>query len=189
MFERFTTAARQVVVRARAEAEELGHAYTGTEHLLLGVLADPSDPAAALLVAQGLDHATVRAAVVRAVGGGGPDGDAEALASIGVDLDAVRAAVEAEFGEGALAAAGPGEPRRRGWLRGAVTDRSPFTPRAKKVLELGLREALRLKDREIAVRHLLLGLLREGGGLGVKVIADRGVDLAALRRALEAGSA
>ncbi|MGW4645278.1 Clp protease N-terminal domain-containing protein [Kitasatospora sp. NPDC004289] len=186
MFERFTVPARQVVVRARAEAEELGHAYTGTEHLLLGMLADPSDPAAALLVELGLDHAAARAEVVRLVGG--PDGDAEALASIGVDLDAVRAAVEAEFGAGALDG-GQAEPKRRGWLRSAVVDRSPFTPRAKKVLELSLREALRLKDREIAVRHLLLGLLREGGGLGARVIADRGIDLALLRRELESRTA
>ncbi|MFJ8045358.1 Clp protease N-terminal domain-containing protein [Kitasatospora sp. NPDC096147] len=183
MFERFTVAARQVVVRAQAEAQELGHGYTGTEHLLLGVLADPADPAAALLVAKGVDHAAVRAGVVRLVGGGGRDGDAEALASIGVDLDAVRAAVEAEFGEGALAAA-PEGPKWRGRLWG-MADRSPFTPRAKKVLELSLREALRRKDKEIAVRHLLLGLLREGGGLGVRVIADRGVDLPLLRAELE----
>ncbi|BFV56989.1 Clp protease N-terminal domain-containing protein [Kitasatospora sp. CMC57] len=187
MFERFTVAARQVVVQAQVEARELKHDWIGTEHLLLGVLADPSDPAAALLVAEGLDHAAARAEVARRLGPG-PGSDAEALASIGVDLDAVRAAVEAEFGEGALTGAVPGareEPRRRGWFKG---DHRPFTPRAKKVLELSLREALRLKEKEIGVRHLLLGLLREGGGLAVTLITERGIDPDGLRRELEAMS-
>ncbi|MER5866979.1 Clp protease N-terminal domain-containing protein [Kitasatospora sp. NPDC002040] len=181
MFERFTAAARQVVVQAQAEAAEFRHGYIGTEHLLLAVLADPADPAAALLVAKGLDHDAVRAEVTRLIGPG-EGHDAAVLATIGVDLDAVREAVEAEFGVGALD--GPKEePRRRGWFK---SDHSPFTPRSKKVLELSLREAVRLGDKQIAVRHLLLGVLREGGGLGVKVIADRGIDPAGLRQELEA---
>ncbi|MFJ9521372.1 Clp protease N-terminal domain-containing protein [Kitasatospora sp. NPDC101801] len=181
MFERFTKAARQVVVQAQAEAAELRHGYIGTEHLLLAALADPAEPAAALLVARGLDHDTVRAAVVRLIGPA-EGHDAEVLAAIGVDLDAVREAVEAEFGAGALDARGE-EPRRRGWFK---SDHRPFTPRSKKVLELALREALRLGDKQIAVRHLLLGLLRDGDGLAVRVIADQGVDPAGLRQELEA---
>ncbi|WP_457030275.1 Clp protease N-terminal domain-containing protein [Kitasatospora sp. P5_F3] len=181
MFERFTVAARQVVVQAQVEARELKHDWIGTEHLLLGVLADPSDPAAALLVTKGLDHATARAGLARRLGPG-PGSDAEALASIGVDLDAVRAAVEAEFGEGALAGARE-EPRRRGWFKG---DHRPFTPGAKKVLELSLREALRLKEKEIGVRHLLLGLLRAGEGPAVTLITEQGIAPDGLRRELEA---
>ncbi|GAA1172933.1 ATP-dependent Clp protease ATP-binding subunit ClpA [Kitasatospora gansuensis] len=179
MFERFTAAARQVVVQAQAEARELRHDRIGAEHLLLAVLADPSDPAAALLVAKGLDHAAARAELARRPD---PGSDAEALASIGVDLDAVRAAVEAEFGEGALSGARE-EPRRRGWFKG---DHRPFTAEAKKVLELSLREALRLKEKEIGVRHLLLGLLRAGEGPAVTLVTERGIDPDGLRRELEA---
>ncbi|MFJ3792999.1 Clp protease N-terminal domain-containing protein [Kitasatospora sp. NPDC090091] len=185
MFERFTEGARRAVVQAREEAAGLGHGHIGTEHLLLAVLAQPEDPAAAVLVEAGLDHATARQAVRRLLGEGG---DAQALASIGVDLDAVRDAVESVFGAGALdAPAEEPESRRRGWFRSdAKGGRVPFTARARKVLELSLRESLRLKSGHIAVGHLLLGVIREGEGLGAKVIADHGLDSAALRRAIEA---
>jgi len=185
MFERFTVGARQVVVQAKAEAAELKHGYIGTEHLLLGILADPQDPSAAVLVEAGLDHDAAHAAVVRLLGSGG---DAQALAAIGVDLDAVREAVEAEFGEGALdGPAGGEQARRRGWFKGG--GRSPFTDRAKKAMELSLREAIRLGADQIAVGHILLGVVREGDGLGARVIADHGLDFKAVRRAVEAGLA
>ncbi|MFD0259873.1 Clp protease N-terminal domain-containing protein [Kitasatospora indigofera] len=182
MFERFTVAARGTVVRAREEAIALRHDHVGTEHLLLGMLGQAEDPSAQVLVDAGLDLATARAAVVRLLGSGD---DAQALASIGVDLDAVREAVEAAFGEGALDGPGKGEERRgRGWFKAG--GRSPFTPRAKKTLELSLRESIRLGSGHIAVGHLLLGVLREGQGLGARVIADHGLDFAAVRRAVEA---
>ncbi|MFC9329302.1 Clp protease N-terminal domain-containing protein [Kitasatospora sp. NPDC057015] len=182
MFERFTVAARDTVVRAQEEAVELRHDRVGTEHLLLGVLRQAGDPAAGVLLAAGLDLPTARAAVVGLLGTGG---DAQALAAIGVDLDAVRDAVEAAFGEGALDGPGPERERRgRGWFKGG--GRVPFTGRAKKVLELSLRESLRLKSGEIAVGHIVLGLLREGEGLGARVIADHGLDFAAVREAVEA---
>jgi ATP-dependent Clp protease ATP-binding subunit ClpA len=57
----------------------------------------------------------------------------------------------------------------------------PFGRRAKKALELSLREAVRLKHREIATGHLLLGLLREGQGLAATIIAGAGIDPAELR--------
>ncbi|WP_371500891.1 hypothetical protein OG871_29335 [Kitasatospora sp. NBC_00374] len=188
MFERFTASARQVVVRAREEAAELGHGHIGTEHLLLAVLADAAEPSAAVLVDAGLDHATAREAVVRLLGGGM---DGLALATIGVDLDAVREAVEAVFGEGALDPPAEEPARRRGWFRsgeakGGRGGRSPFTARARKTLELSLRESLRLESGRIATGHLVLGLLREGEGLGAKVIADHGLDFAAVRRTVEA---
>ncbi|MET8626503.1 Clp protease N-terminal domain-containing protein [Kitasatospora sp. NPDC004669] len=185
MFERFTDAARQVVVTAQQEARGLRHGYIGTEHLLLAILARPEDPAAAVLTGVGLDHGTALQAVRRLLGEGG---QAQALASIGVDLDAVREAVESVFGEGALEAPPEGEPKRRGWFRsgGAAGGRIPFTARAKKALELSLRESLRMKSGEIAVGHLLLGVLREGEGLGARVIADHGLDPAAVRQAVEA---
>ncbi|MBP0453609.1 hypothetical protein J5Y04_29295 [Kitasatospora sp. RG8] len=185
MFERFTDDARRVVGRAGQEAAELKHGSIGTEHLLLAVLALPGDPSAAVLVDAGLDHATAQQAVRRLLG---PGDDAEALAAIGVDLGAVREAVESVFGEGALDAPDE-EPaaRRRGWFRSEPkARRSPFTAPARKVLELSLRESLRLKSGHIAVGHLLLGVLREGEGLGAKVIAGHGLDAQAVRRAVEA---
>ncbi|MGI8993638.1 MAG: Clp protease N-terminal domain-containing protein, partial [Nocardioidaceae bacterium] len=63
---------------------------------------------------------------------------------------------------------------------------APFTARAKKVLELSLREALRLKADRIADGHLLLGLLREGNGLAAKVMADAGIDFDVLRAEIDA---
>ncbi|MER7752932.1 Clp protease N-terminal domain-containing protein [Kitasatospora sp. NPDC097643] len=187
MFERFTEPARQVVTAAHQEAAGLRREQVGTEHLLLAILARPEDPAVAVLVEVGLDHEAARQAVVRLLG---PGDDATALASIGVDLDAVREAVESVFGEGALdAPAVAEESRRRGWFRSeprSVPVRGRFSPRAKKVLELPLREALRLKSGEIAVGHLLLGVIREGEGLGVRVLVDHGLDLAAVRRKVEA---
>ncbi|MFF4384002.1 Clp protease N-terminal domain-containing protein [Kitasatospora sp. NPDC001547] len=185
MFERFTHAARQVVVAAQQEARELRHGHVGTEHLLLAILARTDDPAAAVLTGAGLDRETARQAVRRLSG----DGDqSQALASIGVDLDAVREAVESVFGEGALDAPPEEESKRRGWFRsgGGKGGRVPFTARAKKVLELSLRESLRLKSGQIAVGHLLLGVLREGEGLGARVVADHGLDFQAVRRAVEA---
>ncbi|MEV7780774.1 Clp protease N-terminal domain-containing protein [Kitasatospora sp. NPDC088351] len=184
MFERFTESARQVVAGAQREAAALRHGCIGTEHLLLAVLAVPDDPAAAVLVDAGLDHGAAQLAVRRLLG---PGEDAQALAAIGVDLDAVREAVESVFGEGALDAP-PGEgPRRRGWFRSeARGGRTPFTAGAKKALELSLRESLRLKSGRIAVGHLLLGVIREGEGTGARVIADHGLDPAVLRRAVDA---
>ncbi|WP_354642549.1 Clp protease N-terminal domain-containing protein [Kitasatospora camelliae] len=176
MFERFTAAARRVVTGAQDEARELGHERIGTEHLLLALLREPADPAAAVLVEMGLDHPTARAAVVRLTRG---DMDGRALAAIGVDLDAVREAVEAAFGEGAMDRPAPAE--RPSKLR------SPFDARARKVLELSLRETLRLRGKSIAPGHLLLGILREGEGLAARVLADHGLDPDALRRKVEAG--
>jgi ATP-dependent Clp protease ATP-binding subunit ClpA len=178
MFERFTTAARQVVVGAQSEARQLHSGRIGTEHLLLALLAQGA-PSAAVLTRHGLTHDAVAEAVVRYVRAG--DLDAEALAALGIDLEAVRSTVEATFGEGALDGAPSGSRDPRGHI--------PFTPRAKKVLELSLREAIALKSKTIADTHIALGLLREGEGLAMKVIVDGGIDTAELRRDLTAALA
>ncbi|RBY95331.1 Clp protease [Blastococcus sp. TF02-8] len=168
MFERFTRDAREVVVGAQEEARSLGHQRIGTEHILLGVLARPTTTSAQVLARHGIDRAGVVAAVRTLVG----DVDADALSTIGIDLDAVRETVEAAFGPGAL----DGPRGRSGHL--------PLTPRAKKVLELSLREAIAMKSSSIADGHITLGLLREGEGLAMKVLHDRGVDPVSLRRDL-----
>lgn len=180
MFERFTTDARAVVIGAQEEARSLRSERIGTEHLLLS-MCRTGGASAALLGSVGLDHDRVRRDVERLIGSGGlSDSDAAALGAIGIDLDAVRAKLEETFGPGALDA-GSG-PRRRGMFRRKVGGgHIPFGPRAKKVLELALREAIQLRSSEIRSEHVLLGLLREGNGLAAKVMADAGVDLAELR--------
>jgi ATP-dependent Clp protease ATP-binding subunit ClpA len=172
MFERFTTEARQVVVSAQDEARLLHHRFIGTEHLLLGLLDQEGSPTTAVLERHGVTRAVVVDAVRRLLGG--LDLDAAALGTVGIDLDAVRDSVEATFGPGALDVPLPGRGREP---KGHI----PFTDRAKKVLELSLREAIALKSGSIAGGHIALGLLREGSGVAMKVLADRGVDPAVLR--------
>ncbi|GIE88868.1 Clp amino terminal domain-containing protein, pathogenicity island component [Actinoplanes regularis] len=203
MFERFTQSARAVVVASREEARELGHSVIGTEHLLLALLARESGAAAALRES-GVDRELVRDAVVRLVGtdadepGADTDRDAEdaaALKAIGIDLDAVRAAIEENFGAGSLRLPRPA-PKKRGifgkfYGSARVTDgHLPFSKRNKKVLELSLREALRLKHKFIAPEHIMLGVIREGEGLAMRILAEHGVDFEHLRteltRSLEA---
>ena len=106
MFERFTEGARLVVVQAQAEARRLGHHYIGCEHLLLAA-AGGSEPASAVLREQGVTPERVEAEILRTIGRGhaaDPLGglDREALAAIGIDLDVVRARIEAAFGPDAL---------------------------------------------------------------------------------------
>ncbi|QKW21880.1 Clp protease [Kitasatospora sp. NA04385] len=178
MFERFATEARRAVALAGGEARRMRHDHLGAEHLLLGLLAQPQDPAARLLGRWGLDLAGGRHAVLRALGGHEPERDAAALAAIGIDLAAVRAAVESEFGPGALDGPPPARRPRRGGPR--------FTDRGRRVMVLTLRAATGQRARRIETGHLLLGLLREGGGTAVRVLRDQGVDLAELERATEA---
>jgi ATP-dependent Clp protease ATP-binding subunit ClpA len=175
MFERFTARARQAVTRAQTEARELGAERIGAEHLLLALLADPEDPVVVLLAGGGLDHAAARADLLRSAAG---TVDGQALAAIGVDLDAVREAVEAAFGEGALGRPAAAE---RGSRR-----RAAFSGPARKVLELSLREALRLRQKEIGTGHLLLGLLRAEDATVTEVFAAHGIDPERLRPEVEA---
>jgi hypothetical protein len=117
MFERFTGTARHVVVQAQADARRLGHNYIGCEHLLLAAVA-AAEPASAVLRDHGVTPERVEAEILRTIGRGqtvDPLGclDREALAFIGIDVDVVRARIEAAFGPdaltGPLPAASPGE--------------------------------------------------------------------------------
>ena len=125
-----------------------------------------------------IDAAWARGEVERIVGRGEPDLDADALATLGIDLDAVRERVERTFGAGALAR---GRCRRGLMPRGAL----PFTARAKKALELSLREAIAMGDDHIGSEHLLLGLAREGDGVAGRILRSRGVDRDTVRAALQ----
>lgn len=178
MFERFTDDARAVVVAAVAEAKTEHASHVGTQHVLLSMLARPSSLTGRVLAAHGVDADAVRAKIYALkADDAGDDLDPDALRAIGIDLDAVRASVESSFGPGTLDAPA-GTAKRRG---GHV----PFSPRSKKVLELSLREAIRLKQGYIADAHIMLGILREGDGLAAKALHELGVDLAALREDLE----
>jgi Clp amino terminal domain, pathogenicity island component len=136
MFERFTDRARRVVVLAQEEARLLNHNYIGTEHILLGLIHE----------GEGVAYL--------------------ALTELGISLDAVRAQVEAEIGQGSEAPGG----------------HIPFTPRAKKVLELSLREALALGHNYIGTEHILLGLIREGEGVAAQVLVGLGAGLDRVRQ-------
>jgi len=174
MFERFTHPAREAVVQAQEEVRRQQGERLGTEHLLLGVLADTDNTAAAALRRLGLTPAATRRRIAELAG---PDTglDAEALRSIGIDLDAVRRQAEAAFGPGALNRHCRGS-RHRGFL--------PFSPRAKKVLELALRESVRRRDGHIGPEHIVLGILREGRGLAAVILTEAKVDRAAFEAAL-----
>jgi len=138
MFERFTNRARHVVVLSQEEARELQHNYIGTEHILLGLIAESGGVAS------------------------------QALARFGMTLDGARDEVKAIIGLG--------KSRPSGHI--------PFTPRAKKVLELALREALQLDHHHIGTEHILLGVIREGEGVGAQIIRQHCADLTEVRTAV-----
>ena len=166
MFERFTDRARKALLLAQDEARALGHNFIGTEHQLLGLLREGEGEgvAAKVLSEAGLGYDEVREAVITIIGPGPESnriGDADALASIGIDLDAIRESVADAFGPGALER----ELLRQGWTGGR-----PLTARAKKVLDLSLREALSLKHNYIGTEHILLAIVREGEGVAAEVL-------------------
>jgi ATP-dependent Clp protease ATP-binding subunit ClpA len=151
MFERFTKPARETVVQAQGVARRLGDDHIGVEHLLLGLLTDEEGVAAAALADLGVTtEAVERELAVRRAPGRLGAADAEALESIGIDLEAIRRRVEESFGAGALDRGAA--PSRRGHI--------PFTRQAKKVLELSVREAVALRHDSIGTEHILLGLTR-----------------------------
>jgi len=179
MFEHFTERARGTVVFAQEEARELHHNYIGTEHLLLGLLRDDASVGRTALDRLGVHLDDVRSEVVRVVGEGPPgalgEEDTEALRAIGIDLNEVRRRIEETFGEGALEWIRPAG--RRGRRKACVPSagRIPFTCRAKKVLELALRESQALRHEYIGTEHILLGLVREREGLAAGILAERDV--------------
>ena len=91
---------------------------------------------------------------------------AKALESLGISLEGVRSQVEEIIGQGGSSPSG----------------HIPFTPRAKKVLELSLREALQLGHNYIGTEHILLGLIREGEGVAAQVLVKLGADLSRVRQ-------
>ncbi len=136
MFERFTERARKVVYLAQQEASRLGHNVVGTEHLLLGLVAEGDGVAA------------------------------KALETLDIRLEKIRLEVEKIIGVG--------ETNPFGEI--------PFTPRAKRVLELAVDEGRQLGHNYVGTEHILLGLIREGEGVAAQVLKNLGADLERVRK-------
>jgi hypothetical protein len=130
LFGRFTPRARRAMTSAHEAARKARHDFLGTEHIVLGLVAEPEGLAARAIQAQG------------------------------VTLDAVEAAVTALLR--------PGKDE-------AVTGHLTFTRRAKKLLDLTIREALKLGHNYIGTEHILLGLLSDEEGLGGRALIGLGV--------------
>ncbi len=243
MFERFTPDARATMVHAQHHARRLGQNFIGGEHILLAVVS-ADHPASAVLAAHGITPEYVEAEMLRWIGlgrGAGPGSgllgslDQEALASIGIDLEAVRARIEATFGPHAMAEADlviqhrlkhrrgsrearrfrldprralpprlrrsrrrfraeravtatpprpsrPAEAAGRCRADGAPQDgHIPFTPVAKHILELTLRETRTLQDPNIGVQHLALALTAVRRGTVPSLLAAADAPAPALR--------
>jgi ATP-dependent Clp protease ATP-binding subunit ClpA len=181
MFERFTDKARTVVVLAQEEARQRKADQIRTEHLLIALFGVPDNLALTVLDGFSVDQDAVSREIDRLAPAGRPAIDAEALATLGIDLDEVRRQVEEAFGPGALdrtRAALGGQGRR---LFGHL----PFERTTKKALELALREAIRLKHNYIGTEHILLGLIHAEGGAAHHVLAGLGVRLGPARVIVE----
>lgn len=177
MFERFTKDARFAVISAQEVAIEAHSGQIDSRHLLVA-LAEEDGPARSALDGSGLDVGGLIERA-RAQIAAGDSLDPAALAAVGIDLDEVTRRTEATFGEGALARAGRILRGRRKHI--------PFTPDAKKALELALREAIRLGSKEIHGGHVLLGLTRAESPAR-SILADAGADVERVRHLAEGSS-
>ena len=196
MFERFTRDARTVVVAAIDLCSTLEADEVRPVHLLLA-LTQEGNGARGLLAAHGITEDAVGAALGAPRPAAPPplgDDDAAALRSLGIDLDAIRKAVDGQFGEGALQ--GASAPSTEGaepddididlsGRRFTVGGHVRFGRGAKKVLELSLREAIRVHSREIRSEHIALAVLRTDDDAVRMLLSSLGVDVAALRASLD----
>jgi ATP-dependent Clp protease ATP-binding subunit ClpA len=170
MLERFTEDARAVVLplaqqqaRQWPTEERGGKPVLAAVHLLLALAAGEHGPAAEVLRTHGIGVEAIREQLRGRVSGL----DADALATLGIDLAAVRAATEATFGPGALDT-------------GSVRGRVSFGPQVKQVLVLAVQAAVRAHRNHIGTEHLLHGVLNVGDGTVGSVLAGLDVDRTAL---------
>ena len=196
MLERFTGDARGVLTGAREGALRLGHDWIGCEHLLLALAATGGE-VGTVLRGQGITPERVRLEAVRLAGAGRGASlsdvlDRDALASIGIDLDAVRGKVEAAFGPGAFTAAPARRTHGRHGVRRRVRRarrarataaregpghgprRIPFTPRARKCLMHAVREARAEHAGPIGVEHLSLAIVSMTDGAVPPILSALG---------------
>lgn len=147
MFERFTDSARQAVVAAQALAEGRDDSKIDTAHLLVGAY-DSSASVAAALEGAGV----TRQILEGAIGGA----DKQALASLGIDLDAISAVADSNFGDGAISQPERAKSRFRASRQRASL---PFSGQAKSCLEQSLHIALGRKDKFICASHVALAAI------------------------------
>lgn len=171
MFERFTDRARRSVAFAQDEARNMGHNFLGTEHLLLGLIVEREGVAGRTLAGLGLDLGTVRSDVGEIVGSDRRASDTEVLRTIGIDLDEVISAASDAFGAERVSRA----------MTGGSGGAPAFVPRAKKIMELALREAKALGHNYIGTEHLLLAIVREGNGVAAQILVKRTAGLDAVQ--------
>lgn len=149
VFEKFTERARKVLAFAQLEAQSFQHDYIGTEHLLLGLIREGEGVAARVLMRLGVELVEVRIRILHIMEQGKQRND------VGQHLKAAVAGIIGSIGRGDNAEGEIG-----------------LTNRAKKVMELAVDEARRMKHHYIGTEHLLLGLLREGDGLAAYVLVE-----------------
>jgi ATP-dependent Clp protease ATP-binding subunit ClpA len=183
MTRNFTEDANAIVVQAYEHAIRLGHPCLGGEHLLLA-LAAASQPAGAVLREHGVTPERVEAEIVRLSGDAlFGDLDRGALATVGVDIDAVRATTEASFGQEALTRAARAVHRKPRWFNprpAAFNGRDgaslPLGPGAGQALQRARREAqARHATQAAGVEDLALGILAISEGLVPPVLSGLGM--------------
>ena len=135
MFGRFTEKAQRAILLSQEEAKSLKHNYVGTEHLLLGIIAENTGVGAKALSESGADIEEVREEIIKLIG-------------------------EGEYGADILG----------------------FTPRTKRIFELGFIEARNLGHNYVGTEHLLLGLLAEGEGVAIVVLNKLGINSEDLKK-------
>ena len=192
MTRNFTEDANAIVVQAYQHAARLGHPYLGGEHLLLA-LAAAGQPAGTVLREHGVTPGHAETEIVRLSGGGlFGDLDRDALAAVGVDIDAVRATAEASFGPEALTRAARAAHRGHRWFdprRAAFVGRDgdflPLGPGTGQALQRARREAqARGATQPSVVEDLALGILAVSEGLVPPVLSALGVSGPALSSAV-----
>jgi hypothetical protein len=193
MTRHMTEDANAIAEQACEHAIRLGHPYFGGEHFLLALSA-ASQPAGAVLREHGVTPERVEAEIVRLSGGGlFGDLDRGALATVGVDVDAVRATTEASFGREALARAARAAHRKPPWFdlrpRSGAWPKDggflPHGPGARQVLISATRQAqARDATQPAGVEDLALGILAISEGLVPPILSALGVSGPALSTAI-----
>lgn len=190
MFERCDEQTMMVFEGAVAEARRLGHNYVGTEHLLVALVQHRHllpEPVAALLPELEVLHAALASAMA-----GPPTHDAELLQTLGIDLDHVRSAVRATFGDEATERLGrrqvhqPWQPWRRPTRRcmSVLAGAMGVAPRAKQAFEEARLDADRRQRPAIDPAGLLLGMVEVEDAMSNRLLQDIGIDPSRVRRAL-----
>jgi Clp amino terminal domain, pathogenicity island component len=163
MAQRPSPANQQIIRLAEAERRRLGHPYLGDEHLLLGVLAHASNPAAAMLTDRGLDLANARTEIARIVNACGPvaTDTAAVLRELGVDVAQMRRQLESSFGTLAVQEA-VRQVRRRPWWRGRAQHSPLCGPPylTKRAQFIACTAAGKRGETETRPEHLLYAVLR-----------------------------